>query len=476
MKNSNFLLLLFMLVNLFSWSARGQEFAGGEGTQENPYLISNAQHLESIRQFAHTAPAKYYKLVADVDLISIANWVQLSSDADGIESSGFAYMHLDGNGHIIKNLTSKYPGEGYYTNYWGFAGILCGSIKNLGFIDVDVQSVDVGPIAGAVGRGTPAVGDEEAQRGYIENCFVTGTVTGTGRIGGVAGQIGQKGSYVKNCYSTCDVINTATSGTTNFTGGVVGVVAGSAANNSIAISYVENCYATGSVICEMGRAGGVLGLANGGAILNGVALNKSLTMTAPSDPFGTIVGFIHSVSAPYCTGEYIAADGIPVMRGGLLHTPENFAVIPGDPIDGVMKDSVYLSDPSNYSSIGFSIGSVWANDLANKIYPQLLWVSQRLDAGFIDGLQLADDFSSVIATTNKNNKIISSMSISGYLNIQSEDIIRKIEVFTLNGQSVFESEYQSHEVNIDMSSKLPALYIVKINTEEKSYTIKILKK
>lgn len=371
-----------------------KEFQGGDGTQGNPYLIATPQQLENMRKYtaindgSASISIKYFKLIADIDLASVSNWIPLSANEAG-ESQSYGYMHLDGDAHIIKNMTSKYPGPGstgtVTSGYWGFAGILCGSIKNIGFVNVDVQSADAGPIAGAVGRGTPAVGSEALQRGIIENCFVTGKVSGAARIGGVAGQIGAKGSYIKNCYSTCDVTNMATTGTTNYTGGVVGVVAGSDANNAIAVSYVENCYATGNIASQTGRAGGVLGMANGGAIKNGVSFNKSITMTSASDPFGTIAGFIHTVSAPLCTGSYIAKDNITMMRGGSAYIPVNFDVLAGYPIDGKIKDDVTLSSAVTYFTLGFS-GSIWSLNLVNNIYPQLLWVSERSDAADIDGL------------------------------------------------------------------------------------------
>lgn len=480
MKRTNYSLLVLMCVAIFSWTAKAQEFAGGTGTQIDPFLISTPQQLENMRTYtaindgSASVSVKYFKLVADIDLASVSNWVPLSTSADGTTSQSYGYMNFDGDGHVIKNMTSKYPGTGYYANYWGFAGILCGSIKNTGFVNVDVLGTDAGPIAGAVGRGTPAVGSEALQRGTIENCFVTGKVSGTARIGGVAGQIGTKGSYIKNCYSTCDVTNTATSGSANFTGGVVGVVAGTAATNPIAVSYVENCYATGNVVSQIGRAGGVLGMANGGAILNGVAFNKSITMNA-TDSVGTIAGFIHSVSVPLCTGEYLAKNNISMMQNGTAYTPRSFSVVAGRPIDGISKDNLYLSNPANYTSLGFPIGSIWANDLVNQIYPQLLWVSLRSDAAQIDGIS-ESEVTTVYQTHIDKNIIKHSISASGYLTIQTKEIIQKVEIFNLNGQMIYAGANQNDEVNIDLSSFCPAIYIVNATTSEKSYTIKIVKK
>jgi len=84
-------------------------FAGGKGTETEPYEIANAQHLSNIR----LALDKHYILVDDVDLDGMP-WNPIGEVAISIDYEqskmttlvvkGFSGV-LDGDGHSIKNLT-----------------------------------------------------------------------------------------------------------------------------------------------------------------------------------------------------------------------------------------------------------------------------------------------------------------------------------------------------------------------------------
>ena len=464
-----------------SWPAESQ-FQGGTGTQEDPYLISTPKHLENMRRYTavnsisnNNKPVKYFKLTSDIDLSSIPNWLPLSFNLGGT-NQGYAYMHLDGDGHVIKNMTSIYPGTGT-SEYWGFAGILCGSIKNLGLINVNVSCTNYpGAIAGAVGRTTPTAGLENLQRGSVENCFVTGKVTGTGKAGGITGQIGNKGSFVKNCYSTCDVTNTGNTATA-YTGGIVGAVIGNAANNTIAVSYVENCFATGNIKGEKGFVGGIAGGVLGGNISNCVAYNQSIIMNDGSlnNSIGTLTADIDAVSYALMTNSdnFLAKDSIKMLRGETPYNPSNFDVMSGKPLDGIVKDFTYLSDRSNYQYLD---NLIWADDLANAIFPQLLWVSLRADAAEIDGLQLTTGEMGVEQTYISDNNIKTSITPSGILSLQTNEIIRNVSIYSLQGHSLFDKDFQEHLVHVDLSLYPSAVYLVNIITSENISRLKILKK
>ena len=121
---------------------------------------------------------------------------------------------------------------------------------------------NVGGVAGIVGGAA------------VENCYSSGSVTGSGTyVGGVAGIV-ESGS-VQNCYST----GTVTGG--RFVGGVAG---------SVGSGSAQNCYSTSSVLGTDpdGYVGGVLGFLGGGTIKNCVALNPSINAGAYN--FGRVVG------------------------------------------------------------------------------------------------------------------------------------------------------------------------------------------
>ncbi|WP_236290001.1 hypothetical protein [Paenibacillus allorhizoplanae] len=89
-------------------------FAGGIGTQEQPYEISTAEHLNNVRN--NLEPGLYFKLIDDIDLN-----VSPYKDGDGwlpIGSDGSAFRGIiDGNGHIIRGLTINRSGVSFIGLY-----------------------------------------------------------------------------------------------------------------------------------------------------------------------------------------------------------------------------------------------------------------------------------------------------------------------------------------------------------------------
>ena len=89
------------------------EFEGGNGTEENPFLIKTAEQLNSIRFGLDF----HYKLISDIDLSKWGNWIPIggtpafggSHGGQGFQAadkgSGKFSGSLDGNGHVISGMT-----------------------------------------------------------------------------------------------------------------------------------------------------------------------------------------------------------------------------------------------------------------------------------------------------------------------------------------------------------------------------------
>ena len=199
-----------------NWSDNAADaFSGGEGTEEEPYLISSAAELALWAK--STGAGKYYEITQDIDL-SDHLWVT-SMDFKG---------HLDGKNHKISGLIIDYSTAS--VGYLGFARNLTaeGSIKNVNLFNVDitVNGTTDQYVGGIAGQNT----------GNIENCSVTGTITvnstGTIRAGGVAGR---NRGLVINCNNTATVTGARTTGTTIYVGGIAGY---NEVNNSSAASII----------------------------------------------------------------------------------------------------------------------------------------------------------------------------------------------------------------------------------------------
>ncbi|MFC0905915.1 hypothetical protein ACFHWD_14660 [Clostridium sp. MT-14] len=169
-------------------------FAGGDGTSSNPYLIEDADDLNAIRNNL----TKAYKLIKDIDLnISPYNtgtgWLNFSGNFGG---------SLDGYGHIIKNLYTNHPNSVYL----GLLGFGQGAtVKNIGLQDINVIGRDgVGALFGSAIDTT------------IINSYSTGNINGNNYVGGLIGGYNGSRCILINSYSICHISGSS------YTGGISG--------------------------------------------------------------------------------------------------------------------------------------------------------------------------------------------------------------------------------------------------------------
>ncbi|MCL2184982.1 MAG: InlB B-repeat-containing protein [Treponema sp.] len=257
----------------------------GSGTQDDPFLIWNADDLRAIGRGMYLDLDRpldaHYKLMADIELpvpsAQMSNWTKI----EGVFTGGF-----DGNGHIIKNMTINVPTD-IQANQGMFDIIAdSGYVKNLGLADVRISGHSAPELDSGIGG---IAGNIAGSNASISNCFVTGEITVFASVesiwtitGGIAGSI-TEGAKVSNCYT--NVVIKGGFASNGYYGSFIGGIAGF--NDGI----IENCYAKGSVI-GFYLIGGIAGAVNDtGIITNCIALNSSvrLTVTQPTQ-LGRITG------------------------------------------------------------------------------------------------------------------------------------------------------------------------------------------
>ena len=179
-------------------------FAGGSGTEADPWLIANARQLRNMMTLYADAEApadknsfkKWFRLTKDIDASSISSWTPLNNSG-----SFYKAIDFDGDSHVISGL--KLSGT-----YASFTGVLYGTLRNLTLDGATVSGsgTKCGVVAGFLGTdGLP---------GYCENVVVSNsTVTSTSYAGGFAGQVRNTGSV-----TGCSVVNTTVT-TTGYAGG-----------------------------------------------------------------------------------------------------------------------------------------------------------------------------------------------------------------------------------------------------------------
>ena len=240
------------------------------------YTVTSADGLMNIAELVNGGKSDInITLTADIDLTG-KDWTPIGTDYDNSYKGTF-----DGGGHTITGLTFTTNDE-----YAGLFGWLnrAGTVKNVVMEGVQITSHQIygGSIGGVVGSGW----------GTIENCSVSGSVSGTVYVGGVVGV--QIGGSITGCSSSATVK------------GMVDV--GGVAGQTNSSATLTACYATGNVIIEMApkkniAGGGLVGM-NAGSSLLACYATGNVTSTGSSTGYVHIGGFLGNNYANVMTACY----------------------------------------------------------------------------------------------------------------------------------------------------------------------------
>ncbi len=156
------------------------QFSGqGNGTEKDPYLVSNADELFEVRNDLNA----YYKQTEDIDL---TEWIQDNNANQGwspIGTSNYPFSgYYDGNMKTIKGLYIKRPSSSYV----GFFGYVHGAIiKNMAFINPKIEGGEnVGTIVGFIN-----------DTGVLSNNIICcGSIIAQENAGGIVGKMGYSGN------------------------------------------------------------------------------------------------------------------------------------------------------------------------------------------------------------------------------------------------------------------------------------------
>ena len=253
-----------------SWVDGGGESGAAEDlgyiydSNTNTYTVYNADGLMNVAELVNGGKTDInITLDKNIDLTG-KDWTPIGTDYDNSYKGTF-----DGGGHTITGLTFTTNDE-----YAGLFGWLnrAGTVKNVVMEGVQITSNQIygGSIGGVVGYSW----------GTIENCSVSGSVSGTVYVGGVVGA--QIGGSITGCSSSATVKGTVD----------VGGVAGQT-NSSATLTA---CYATGNVTIEINPAkniaGGSLVGMNAGSSLLACYATGNVTSTGSSTGYMHIGGFL----------------------------------------------------------------------------------------------------------------------------------------------------------------------------------------
>ena len=218
---------------------------------DGSYTVTSADGLMNVAELVNGGKTDInITLDKNIDLTG-KGWTPIGTDYDNSYTGTF-----DGGGHTITGLTVTTNDQ-----FVGLFGYLnrAGMVKNVVMEGIQITSNHMfGCTGGVVGYSW----------GTIENCSVSGSVSGTDCVGGVVGS--QKAGSIIGCSSSATVKGK------HYVGGVAGEKWGT----------MTACYATGNVTLEIASqknnfGGGVVGL-NGGSRVLACYATGNVTSTGSS--------------------------------------------------------------------------------------------------------------------------------------------------------------------------------------------------
>ena len=300
-------IMLALCMSAFTHKATAQ-FSGGDGSENNPYMITTAEQLAQLATFVNDRDENYndkcYKLGNDISLAAYQSgegWTPIGGD--------WSYYAFQGsfNGNN-KKITDLYINMTGYQSYMGLFGYISeGRVYDLGVENANVTGNDaVGCVAGYI-----------CNSSTVTNCYSTGKVTGKQHLGGVVGEAFK--SAITNCYSSCEV--TGNDNSYSYTGGVIGEIQKGTISNCYSTGKVKgiewvggvagrldelctmsNCYFTGEV-SGIEDVGGVVGWCYGSSTMSNC---YSTGKVSGNEDVGGIVGYLQNdctLSNSYSTSE-----------------------------------------------------------------------------------------------------------------------------------------------------------------------------
>ncbi|WP_407282199.1 GLUG motif-containing protein [Methanolobus sp. WCC1] len=361
--------ILFVLLFLSPASA----FSGGDGSETNPYQISNVYELQDMNQNL----TAHYVLINDIDASATSEW----NDGAGFEPVGSYKTHLQftgslkGNNYSINDLYIN-RSSSFYVGLFGYTG-QGSKIKYIGLTEFNVTgNYYVGGLAGY------------NNGGIISDSHSTGEITGRNDVGGLIGH--NDGGTITDSSSSGEITGYLR----------VGGIVGYNDNGVVSCSYSD------ANITEGSEVGGLIGVNNHGSRITS---SHSTGNISGYDTVGGLVGgncdseVINSYSTGNVTGD-MHIGGLVGTNGWSGH-------------DGCIIDSYSTGDVSGNGRIGGLVGRNWYGEIENSYS-----TGEVTGYYFVGGL-LGYNEGGTLSRTNSTGMVIGDNHVGGLVGWNYNDAI-----------------------------------------------------
>lgn len=217
-----------------TWDGTAVAFTKGSGTEEDPWLIENAEQLAYLAQQVNNGTDykwNHFLLFSDLDLNG-NEWMPIGTDSNPF------WGGFDGGGHTITGMTIT--GDGDYVG-------LFGECRNFTADSSYIKSVTV---KGANISGKSFVGAIAGAGANISDCYsIENTIYASRCVGGVCGSLIGK---ISGCYNSSSVSGISTAG---------GIMGSASYEGNVGNGVVQYCYNIGTVTVSQqdSSVGGITG-------------------------------------------------------------------------------------------------------------------------------------------------------------------------------------------------------------------------
>ena len=219
-------------------------FEGGDGSQKNPFLISDGSDLYQVRNHL----SSYFKLVSNINLGEPPFNTKF-----GWESIKGFKGTIDGNNKRIYNLTIVRNEEDNIGLFADYTISTMSPISNVTFENVSIRGNDkVGAIVGSL-----TVTNGSFSTPIFNNVYISGTIEGNNYVGSFAGKIHFGISNVGAVFNlTQDCMVNTQLGLTNANNSYIGQIVG------LCTDSWSNGTSMSNTSCEYTRTVGIAGFSN----------------------------------------------------------------------------------------------------------------------------------------------------------------------------------------------------------------------